>query len=1786
MFYMKKGENKMNTFELDGAVKFILPDNLDYEITYKEGKEQFRIIEKSEQSNPKFKCLATIAEYTFNNETGYTKENLLDELCYLFEATYKTNTYGKYPMAFCRKTVIMDEFWVEIKMNVFGVLIRISESKVLFLDFSLPEKTDYKEKLHCLDKLLEVIKSIYVDNKKMNIDDISSEEIDQALEENNDENFDVQELSDDAVEKYVDVYIEGLDNAIPDESLYQYYNLKYNGMTTYWEIGGNNTDISICEVQGTKSDFSLYETAKAMTKIFYVEDDEYDPGDDRETEFDVGIIRSNYLVSALRSFAWTLAAYCDTNDCNPANVDYFIIGMILIHIKNRNWLNYEDKSYCKGLCSGRDVNVYYTADQSNLNTKQNVIHLPNGQILKVDKNTNIDFDSFEQKYNVQSLDELRKDLEYIYPAIARIYLKLLKNRNYSEQLQGIDANILYAWISFALAAKSDFYTEHLMYTDYDYSGCDRNCDYDGYTTNEDDKDLRGWMKKYESYFDRSPNIEFAGSKFVLRLGYLTDIYAHEIMKRDGLVRQQVSGVTDYLIVEPFNNSQLNKAIEKNNQGKNIKIILFEDFLKVLDRKDPDSVVFDYQPQDINTPFLKEIDLGAIVFEIDKQHRLLGIAKKTEKLNVPHLVLCEDIISVSKTTFTEFPEVKSVGFSHGVKYIGNHTFHDYLELEFVLLPETIYKIGDYAFSGTSLKEIVIPEGCEEIGEYCFKDCRLLKDIYIPSSIKKIGENAFCTGNNQTILHIKDNPYVQKYAIENGVNVDALEQISDADSYDMNEDQNEVDYFYDENDCNNKIVSALQLDFDIEDVFNGSSFYEKEHNDMILYEDETNLDSYIFNNGIKLKYNAKGRLILPASLKSLSSYSGSWDFEGSWFKEIYIPNTIDYSTMPYGSQGFWAESDSLPRIHIVNIETKTEEVISYTEFKKRMRTFKQKARLDPEVEFLDEENAKIYDCSTKIIVPKNIKNIEHSSFKNDLDLEEIILPNNLEKIGRYAFSNCRSLRYVWIPENIKEIQESAFLECINLLHIFIPDTLNLSNVGKNAFFTHNKDTFIHVYNGKNHIIRSIPISEMGYKNDGFDDTVMKYFCSKKINIDKSLDFGDMWIDFSCFYNLEEVHFKGAPLDTCAFKNCINLQKAYLLFDDVFAALEESAFENCGNLEEVYIYSDEIIDIMPFAFQNCLNLKHVYLYIKDKLSGGIDELIDHIFLCEAFDTRNEDTLIHIHYRDEPERTIKVSDYNSKFVNNSEEYSVQNIFQSEQDKIIDQENTNFLKIVLPNDLTFIISNLFKGLMNIKTICVPKRVSFIGDAAFKDCLNLQEIYVPSTLKKKNIGKEAFSTGNPNTLIHVYDEKNNVESLNVSDYLNRYLKDEEIEEDLSIDNPNALIHENDEENKVETLNTSNRHLNDEKVEEKIEYDRESSTSDIRLEQLVLPSNINYVPTNAYSGSEFIKAVFIPENVSSIGDFAFKGCRNLKDIYIPITLKTENVGKDAFNTGNPDTLIHIYNKNGDPQETTVKVTRYVYQKAKKDTKVRNQEEVKRSKSKNKSKSNLKFYILMIAILIAVVLMYSSSASKDKHDYRDPNIIEGQNENEYDTLFDCLETGNVFYVTNDADQIYLENKMILSLPRPTNLSQNDQEKIDRLYEILQDEQSLLSSNNLYMNSPEQYNYLAEKNLILLNLASDNTIYLTKEQINECIDRYFTYLMYQLDFKGSVNHLNKTLTIKFQVKNNTGFDIHEIWVDVTYHDQNVRYTGYNIKNNDDIYVEVNCRDYGEPYEIGYTISYIEIQ
>lgn len=68
-----------------------------------------------------------------------------------------------------------------------------------------------------------------------------------------------------------------------------------------------------------------------------------------------------------------------------------------------------------------------------------------------------------------------------------------------------------------------------------------------------------------------------------------------------------------------------------------------------------------------------------------------------------------------------------------------------QLESLILPRDISLICEGAFSGSNIKEIVIPEGVTTIGDYAFYGCNNLKSVTLPSSLKTIGKGAFgnCT-----------------------------------------------------------------------------------------------------------------------------------------------------------------------------------------------------------------------------------------------------------------------------------------------------------------------------------------------------------------------------------------------------------------------------------------------------------------------------------------------------------------------------------------------------------------------------------------------------------------------------------------------------------------------------------------------------------------------------------------------------------------------------------------------------------------------------------------------------------------------------------------------------------------------------------------------------------------------------------------------------------------------------------------------------------------------------------
>lgn len=92
---------------------------------------------------------------------------------------------------------------------------------------------------------------------------------------------------------------------------------------------------------------------------------------------------------------------------------------------------------------------------------------------------------------------------------------------------------------------------------------------------------------------------------------------------------------------------------------------------------------------------------------------------------------------------------------------------------VVIPATIsvdgnnYKvthIGAYAFSGSDISAITLPEGIVEIGYEAFRQCYNLKSITIPASVLNIGNKAFLFCFNLSALTFKSQtkPIIGDYA----------------------------------------------------------------------------------------------------------------------------------------------------------------------------------------------------------------------------------------------------------------------------------------------------------------------------------------------------------------------------------------------------------------------------------------------------------------------------------------------------------------------------------------------------------------------------------------------------------------------------------------------------------------------------------------------------------------------------------------------------------------------------------------------------------------------------------------------------------------------------------------------------------------------------------------------------------------------------------------------------------------------------------------------------------------
>lgn len=98
----------------------------------------------------------------------------------------------------------------------------------------------------------------------------------------------------------------------------------------------------------------------------------------------------------------------------------------------------------------------------------------------------------------------------------------------------------------------------------------------------------------------------------------------------------------------------------------------------------------------------------------------------------------------------------INIPEGIKIISDYAFYGCSMID-ITIPNSVKELGKYAFGENDFTSVTLPEGLEKIGDCAFVSCHNLEKIMIPSSVQKMGEYLFYNYNYHqlpALTNVKD------------------------------------------------------------------------------------------------------------------------------------------------------------------------------------------------------------------------------------------------------------------------------------------------------------------------------------------------------------------------------------------------------------------------------------------------------------------------------------------------------------------------------------------------------------------------------------------------------------------------------------------------------------------------------------------------------------------------------------------------------------------------------------------------------------------------------------------------------------------------------------------------------------------------------------------------------------------------------------------------------------------------------------------------------------------------
>ena len=327
---------------------------------------------------------------------------------------------------------------------------------------------------------------------------------------------------------------------------------------------------------------------------------------------------------------------------------------------------------------------------------------------------------------------------------------------------------------------------------------------------------------------------------------------------------------------------------------------------------------------------------------------------------------------------------------------------------------------------------------------------------------------------------------------------------------------------------------------------------------------------------------------------------------------------------------------------------------------------------------------------VTIPNSVTEIGECAFDGCKDLTSVIIPSSVTKIGYWSFRNCSSLTEITIPNSVTSIGFDAFLNCSNLTEITISNSM--TEIGSGAFdgtawYKNQPDGVVYVgkivykYKGTMPENTTISIKEgtIAINSYAFSS------CSNLIGvtIPKSMT----QIRYGAFYScsgltsliVENGNTKFDSRDNCnaiietATNTLIEGCKNTVIPNSV-TCIGSSAFNYCSGLTSVTI-PNSVTNIENGAFYGCSNLTSIIVESGNKTYDSRDN-------CNAIIETASNTLL-----------------------------------------FGCNNT-----VIPNSVTSIGEDSFRGFSGLTELTIPNSVTLIGNGAFYDCNNLTKVTIPNSV--------------------------------------------------------------------------------------------------------------------------------------------------------------------------------------------------------------------------------------------------------------------------------------------------------------------------------------------------------------------------------------------------------------------------------------------------------------------------